>query len=317
MKQFSLPILKYCFTASLFATTLFSAQNCAESAPKPVAQSAGETASEPVIAPVILPEGFNAYWYAGKAELCTYDVTQERYGEIRKAEQVNVFVTEDFSKAKQVKLDDAGAAGADRVPVLKLNSIRRFHTGIYDYSIMQSIFTPVSGQASLKTTTSVQDWCGHVFMQYNLGKGGYRVRGFSYFESEGDQELLLPLALLEDELWTKIRLNPSAIQTGKISLIPSAVYTRLRHKSGGVQNADLQLEKGPKESTLKVVYADIPRALSIRFETEFPYKILGWEETNEGKMASKGTLKASRNSAYWSEHDNIHAPLRDSLKLQF
>ena len=51
------------------------------------------------------------YWYQGKAELSTYDVEQERYGEMRKAEQVNIFVTEDFSKSKQVKLDDAAAAG--------------------------------------------------------------------------------------------------------------------------------------------------------------------------------------------------------------
>lgn len=317
MKHSSLPFLKYCFTASLFATTLFSTQNCSESAPKPAPPPAAPEAPEVAAAPMPLPEGFNAYWYAGKAELSTYEVSQERYGEIRNAEQVNVFVTEDLSKAKQVKLDDASAAGADRVPVLKLNSIRNFHTGIYDYSIMQSVFTPVSGQPSLKTTTSVQDWCGHVFIQYNLEKGGYHVRGFSYFESEGDQDLQLPKAMLEDELWSRIRLNPSALPTGKVSLIPSAVYTRLRHKPSGVQNADLQVEKGPKESVLKVAYSDIPRTLSIRFETEFPYKILGWEETNEGKVASKGTLKASRNSAYWSEHDNIHAPLRDSLKLQF
>ena len=244
-------------------------------------------------------------------------MTQERYGEIRKAEQVNVFVTEDLSASKQVKLDDAGAAGADRVPVLKLNAIRRFHTGIYDYALMQSIFTPVSGAPTLKITTSVQDWCGHVFMQHNLTKDGYHLRGFSYFESEGDQDLQLPMAMLEDELWARIRLNPEAIKTGKTSIIPSALYTRLRHKPGGAQSADLQLVKGEKESVLQVQYEQIPRSLSIRFETAFPHKILGWEETNEGKLASKGVFKAIRNSAYWGEHDNVHETLRDSLKLRF
>jgi hypothetical protein len=66
-----------------------------------------------------------------------------------------------------------------------------------------------------------------------------------------------------------------------------------------------------------LTYLNIPRSLNIRFETAFPNKILGWEETNEGKVASKGVWKATRKSAYWGEHDNIHAPLRDSLKLQF
>jgi len=153
---------------------------------------------------------FNEYWYKGKAELSTYEVTQERYGEIRKAEQVNIFVTEDFSKQKQVKLDDPANAGADRIPVLKLNTVRRFKTGIYDYSIMQSIFTPVDATPTLKTTCTVQDWCGQVFAQTNLEAGGYQVRSYSYFESEGDQDMRLTLSVLEDDLLLRIRLNPAA-----------------------------------------------------------------------------------------------------------
>ncbi len=306
--------MKILYTVALLTTTVFSSQNCSDPSVK---TSTKLPASEQVMAAVPLPEGFNDYWYAGKAELCTYDVSQERYGETRQAEQVNIFVTEDFSQSKQVKLDNPAAAATDRVPVLKLNSIRRFHTGIYDYSIMQSIFTPVSGLPTLKTTTTVQDWCGQVFLQSNLEKDGYRLRGFSYFESEGDQDLHIPLALLEDEIWTRIRLNPSSLATGEVRLIPSAVYTRLRHKPIDAQNAEIQMDKGEKESVLKITYTDIKRSLSIRFETSFPNKILSWEETNDGKFASKGELKATRRSAYWGEHDNVHAPLRDSLKLKF
>jgi hypothetical protein len=309
--------MKIILSAALLSVALFSAQNCSENTGKTAPGAATETKPAQEVVALTLPEGFNNYWYAGKAELCSYEVIQERYGEIRLAEQVNIFVTEDFSKSKQVKLDDAAAAGTDKTPVLKLNAVRRFHAGIYDYSIMQSIFTPISGSATIKTTTTIQDWCGQVFIQNNLTQDGYRNRTFSYFETEGDQDIQLPIALLEDELWTRIRLNPSVIKTGKTSIIPSALYTRLRHKPGGAQNAELQIETGEKESLLKLTYSDIPRSLSIRFETAFPHKILGWEELNENKMASRGVLKASRNSAYWSEHDNFHAPLRDSLKLQF
>ncbi|MFN0174783.1 MAG: septum formation inhibitor Maf [Saprospiraceae bacterium] len=305
--------MKILFSFALFSFLIFSAQNCSEHSGK----TAEPLTPDPTMEPVSLPEGFNEYWYAGKAELCTYDVTQERYGEIRQAEQVNVFVTEDFSRAKQVKLDDPALTPTDRVPVLKLNLIRRFHTGIYDYSIMQSVFTPVNGLPSLKTTTTVQDWCGQVFMQNNLEKDGYHLRGFSYFESEGEQDLRLPFALLEDEIWTRIRLNPSTLTTSNVRIIPSAIYTRLRHKPIGAQNAEIKIEKGENESVLKIVYSDIPRSLSIRFTTAFPYKILAWEETHEGKIASKGELKATIRSAYWETHDNANAPLRDSLKLRF
>lgn len=298
-------------TVSLF---LLLAQNCTDTATSKKEPTTPLT-PDPIFTPVTLSEGFNTYWYQGKAELCTYDVEQERYGEMRKAEQVNIFVTEDFSKSKQVKLDNPGEAGADRVPVLKLNTLRRFKTGIYDYSLMESVFTPVTGMPTLKTTATIQDWCGHVFMQVNRQGEGYRSRIFSYFESEGDQDVTLPNVLLEDEIWPRLRLNPTAIKTGTMQVLPSALYCRLRHKPVVAQNADIQLEKGEKESVLAINYTGIGRSLRIRFETGFPHKILGWEETNDGKLASKGTLKATRNSAYWSEHDNVHAPLRDSLML--
>ena len=53
----------------------------------------------------IIPKDFVQYWYGGKAELNSYDLKQSRYGQIRNGEAVMVFVTEDFSKSKQVKLD--------------------------------------------------------------------------------------------------------------------------------------------------------------------------------------------------------------------
>ncbi len=298
-------------TACIF---IFATQNCADtSTPKKVPSADSPTPENPTA--LSLPPAFNDYWYQGTAELCAYKVEQERYGEIRTADQINIFVTEDFSRSKQVKLDNGPAAGEDRVPILKLNTLRRFETGIYDYSLMQSIFTPVSGAPTLKTTTTIQDWCGHVFMQMNLAPEGYKSRVFSYFESEGDQATLLPHALLEDELWTRLRISPSNIPTGDQKLVPSALYARLRHKPVAVQSADIQIDKRVGESLLRVEYPSVRRTLAIRFETEFPHKILGWEETVEGRLASKGTLVSTRKSAYWAAHGNEHAPLRDSLKI--
>ena len=303
------------FSLTTGAILLLLAQNCTDNSSKNKAASAAAKESQPTVAPISLPAAFNNYWYQGVAELSTYKVTQERYGEIRQADQVNIFVTEDFSKTKQVKLDNAAAAGADREPVLKLNSLRRFETGIYDYSLMQSVFTPVSGAPTIKITSSIQDWCGHVFMQTNLAPNGYRARIFSYFESEGDEDLNLPLALLEDELWTRLRLSPFSLQSGPVKIVPSALYARLRHKPMSAQDADIQIEKGTTESVLSLRYQNIPRLLKIRFETNFPYKILGWEESNEGKLSSKGELVTTRRSAYWTEHSNADAPLRDSLQV--
>lgn len=306
------------FTLAIGIGATICLQNCTsanDSTQKPPAEPSAPAILTALPAAAV---GFNDYWYQGKAEISTYDVVQERYGETRSAEQVNVFVTEDFSKKKQVKLDDALGAGDDRVPVLKLNSVRRFHTGIYDYSIMSSVFSPVDGSPALKTTCTVQDWCGQVFFQTNLEKSGIRARSFSYFETEGDMDTRLPLTLLEDELWTKIRLDPAQIPSGKINLLPSCTYVRLRHKPFQPEAADVQVETNGSEKTLKINYLNIPRTLAIRFEANSPYRILGWEETGtNGAVQCKGTLKSSLMSDYWAKHDNQHLPLRDSLKLRF
>ena len=303
-----------------FLTLFFAllAQNCTQPTPNPAVANAGTAvavAANP--APNTPAPGFPEYWYQGKAELSTYDVVQERYGETRAAEQVNIFVTEDLSRKKQVKLDDAAAADADRVPVLKLNSVRRFKTGIYDYSMMQSVFSPIDGSPALKSTCTVQDWCGQVFSQTNWESDGYRARSFSYFESEGDEDRKLGSALLEDELWARIRLNPASVPTGQQKVVPSAIFSRIRHKAYVAQPADIQIVKGEKTSTLRLNYEGLPRALSIVFESASPHRILGWEEMDNAKMSSKGTLKKTRMEAYWSENSNTFAPLRDSLQLKF
>jgi hypothetical protein len=261
---------------------------------------------------------FNAYWYQGQAEISVYDVEQERYGQMRPAQQVNVFVTEDVSAAKQVKLDDPASAGSDKVPVLKLNAIRRFHTGIYDYSLMQSVFTPVDGAPTVKISSTMQDWCGHVFTQFNQSGKGYKVREFSYFEQESDTEAALEAVIPEDELWTRLRIDPAQVPVGEQYLTPSPWYARLRHKGFAREKANIALTDAPNgERLLSIQYTGIPRSLTLRFEAKSPYRIMGWEEKEGEKTLSKGQLRLSRKEAYWSQNSRSYDALRDSLQLDF
>ncbi len=290
---------------------------CSQCSHAPQNIKAADSTPTATLASIPVSTGFQEYWYQGKAELSSYTVTQERYGELRPAEQVNIFVTEDLSRQKQVKLDYPDQAGSDRVAVLKLNSVRRFHTGIYDYSVEESVFTPVDGSPTLKTTCTVQDWCGQVFTQRNLDKKDYRIRQFSYFETEGDSDQRLPQTLLEDELWTKLRIDPAALPLGKVQVVPATLYLRFRHQPFQVHDATLSMEKGNGEHTLRLHYDDMARDLAIRFEPTSPYRILGWEELDNGKLMSKGQLKTTRMEAYWSQHDNKHNGMRDSLQVAF
>src|SRR5207249_3206702 len=86
---------------------------------------------------------FWSTWGDGKAELDGYALTQPRYGELRAGTAVLIFVTEDFSDSARVKADPGKHPASDVYPVLKLNFVRDFQTGIYDYNVMTSTFARV------------------------------------------------------------------------------------------------------------------------------------------------------------------------------
>ncbi|MEP1094010.1 MAG: hypothetical protein ABJG78_02810 [Cyclobacteriaceae bacterium] len=276
------------------------------------------------------PPEFNDYWYAGEAELTSFELQQVRYGEIHSGEAVLVFVTEPFSKTKQVKLDNWRDKSDDNVSVMKLNFNKKFLTGIYPYSMMLSTFTPVSTDRYpdiLKVTTSSQEWCGHTFMQLNLVDRNYRLQGFSYFESEGDINIKVPKSILEDEIWTRIRFNPDNLPTGSINILPSSFYLRLRHQEAKPQKADAQLKEMSTsefsvERHMKYSLEYENRSLSIYFNSDFPFEILGWEETylsgfgEPQQLTTKAKRISSIKSAYWGKNSNADREIRKELGLR-
>lgn len=266
--------------------------------------------------------GFGDYWYQGKAEVSSYSLQQARYGELREGHAVLVFVTEPFSKRKQVKLDYAGRSPQDEVSVLKLNFVKKFTTGVYPYSMMSSVFTPVEiGEypRSLKSTTTSQEWCGHTFTQFNLQGDRYALSSRSYFESEGDEDLQLDAAWLEDEVWARIRINPETLPTGRVSMIPGSMIQRLSHEPFKVQQVEASLEAHPSDEALQIYRLQYSnRELAIAFGKAFPFEITGWEETQRARgevLTTRATKKKQMLLDYWSRNRNADAYLRDELGL--
>jgi len=277
--------------------------------------------------PKVNSKEFKEYWYAGEAELTRYELQQARYGEIHKGDAVLIFVTEDFNTKNQIKYEKGNRDNV--TSVLKLNFTKKFFTGIYPYSMMSSTFSPVNGKSSLKVTTSSQEWCGHTYSQLNLKNNQYNGLLHSYFQDEGDQKFSLNAALLEDEIWTKIRLDPALLPVGKIKLIPGTMFLRLKHLDYKVENATVTLTSF-EDSTLsnkpltkyRVEYEDVERILEITFEAAFPYAILAWEETNKSGFGDNAKILTTRairthtiNSAYWSQNDLKDSILRKELGL--
>lgn len=290
--------------------------NCTPSAEKNEHIDAVSTSQQ-----VKFSDEFNAYWFNNEAELTSYQLEQARYGEIHKGNAVLVYVTEPFSAKKQVKADNPTPTDFS---VLKLNFTKKFNTGIYPYSMMNSFFLPLESLNShlVKATSSVQEWCGHIFTQLNNKNNKWEINTFSYFESEGDKSFLMNNALLEDELWLKIRTNPDALPTGKIELIPSLFYLRLMHKELKGYVAEVSTLTQNENTFYTISYSELERKLIIQYQNEFPYSIMGWEETyvsgwgeNAKQLTTKATKLKSLKSAYWTKHAVQDSVLRTELGL--
>lgn len=263
-----------------------------------------------------LTEAFKSYWYAGTAEISSYDLQQARYGEIRSGSAVLVFVTEPMNAAKQVKEDAPTSAS---IPVLKLNATRNFNTGIYPYTIMSSTFLPVYSQENaLKITTSVQEWCGHVYMQLNKRNNGYNIASHSYFMTEGDTTLTLPDVVTEDQLLSQLRFGPDKMPQGDFQLLPSTVFLRLKHVEIAPVQATASLTNTVAGIEYKISMPTLDRTVSYITEKEFPYRILKWTDTyKDGAdyLETTAILKKTIQSAYWNKNSNSDESLRATLRL--
>ncbi len=306
---------------SLLIVFVVGWMGCQQSDPKavPVAHSdVGSTTTTP--ASQVDPQVFARYWYSGQGEVNSYELIQWRYDEPRMGEAIMVFVTEPFSATRQVKVEHPDAVVEEVVPVLKLHQIRKFPTGMYDYSMTSSVFMPLEASRYpqvFKLTSSVQEWCGHTFMQFNWKKyQQYRLRAFSYFESEGDRDKSVTAPMFEDEIWTRLRVDPAFFQDGQIiELIPAAHYLRLTHQPIVARQARIRHQDQESGRWLIVEYLHLPRSLRILYEDQFPWRILAWEEEDDGRV-SKARMKKAMQLPYWVHHDNDDLSLRDSLALE-
>ncbi|MBT8297800.1 MAG: septum formation inhibitor Maf [Maribacter sp.] len=266
-----------------------------------------------------LSKEFKEYWYAGDAEITSYKLEQARYGELREGKAVLIYVTEPFNANKQVK------AEFDRdgnIPILKLNRTKKYLTGIYPYSLMSSSFYPVhDDQQALKVTFSAQEWCGQVFAQINNHEK-FKIRSFSYFESEGDIDIELEKNVLENELWNRIRVNPFDLPIGALKMIPDLEYIRMAHKELAAYNAIASLTTNDGFNIYRLTYPELDRTLEIKFESSFPYTIESWTDSFKSGFGSKAqtmTSKATKiktlKTPYWRQNRNNDIFLRDTLGL--
>lgn len=274
-------------------------------------------------APGFPDDAFRTYWFSGKAELTSYDLRQVQYGQTNPGEAVLIFVTEDFRTDKQVKLESDDRSKA--TPVLKLNQVRKFVTGIYDYSAMTSVFMPLDTRLfphALKVSASTQEWCGHTYQQLNLRGREYHLTHHSYFENEADEQTTFDRAWLEDELWTRLRLSPETLPTGELNVVPSLLFSRLKHRTPRPEPANATRHDttfaGQNVGIYALDYPGLHRRVALFFEKTAPFRIVGWEETaveNGRSLTTRATRRHTLVTDYWKQHGPEGKALRDSLTI--
>ncbi len=256
------------------------------------------------------PSGeFYKAWGDGKAEISSYDVVTVQYGEARKATEVLIYVTEDMDGVTWIK-DDQGKVPSDKKrKVLKLNRVRRFQTGVYDYSVMTSVFARVDKTsrerfAPVRITTTIQEWCGQTYFKMMPESNGYTREIRSYFSHEGEKEDRVdttPGTLYEDALFVQLRelddpfvggddwkgeLVPSFWNAKKEKILPSpagARFSRVDAELNGESVTRVEVKVGTREITFDI-------------EKKPPKRILKWK-TSDGET---GVLKKTVRLPYWS-----------------
>ncbi len=273
---------------------------------------------------------FYAHWADGKAELSSYKVFQPRYGELREGYAVLVFVTEDINRNTFIKVESP-APREDRIYTLKLNNVLKFKTGIYDYSVMTSVFSAVEGQEGdkpfelSKITLSAQEWCGHVFEEVQVRQGRLRGTLNSYFEREGRQTYELPLPrkfASEDHLLIRIRELKGPImaegEQKEVMLLPSLWYLRAQHASRELVEARLSKGYAVQIPVGEQALEAIPwkwelegRHKTVWVEKIHPHRILAWEDSQGGR----GELLETLREPYWRLQRTADEVFRERLGI--
>lgn len=257
-------------------------------------------------------DDFWAHWGDGKAELNGYRLTQPRYGEKRAGTAVLVYVTEDFSDSLRVKAEPGRHPPTDVYPVLKLNAVRDFQTGIYDYNVMTSVFARVApGWPLAKLSFSSQEWCGHVWHQLLPRAGVSRVVWHSYFDGEADGQEELPIpadGLFADLLpilvrgWRGEYLKPG--ETRSVAYLPSLFSRRVDHKPLAWGQATIRraaelgtatVPAGRFEVVTWTVAEQGGPTTTFLVESRPPFRLVRWS-TDEGEDAA---LLGSTRQPYW------------------
>ncbi len=266
---------------------------------------------------------FETHWRDGRAELDGYRLRVNRYGQERTGTAVMIFVTEPFSESKRVKVDDPSANPGDTFEALKLNLVRDFQTGIYDYNTMTSVFVHADDFRPSKVSFSSAEWCGHVYGERLFDETSVRLLYRSYFEDESMRGKMARPAggIPEENLFILLRgLRGDFLPPGgrrELTVLPSAFVSRLTHGKLAWVRATVEREASTRRVTVPAGTFEVMRYRvrvgdsregEFDIETAYPHRIVRWSLAPD----VEGVLAGSARLPYWKlNHEGEERYLHD------
>ena len=225
---------------------------------------------------------FIDYWKNNKIEITKFDLKED-----------SISVGEGFLSfsISYVK----GVNKTDSIQVLHSDFTGKIRKKNYDYSAITSAYLPLNltiRPHAMKVMNSVQESMNNSFLALSQIPKSYEIESKNTFKEKIKEHIIVERKNLEDELWAKIRMNPNDLPTGDVEMIPSFAYWQSVRKSPNIYEAKAELQNyvgteftGKKLRMYTLDYPDLKRNLSIIFEEEFPFEIVGWKRVSEGKVA--------------------------------
>ena len=224
---------------------------------------------------------FTDYWKNNKIEVAKYELKEDS---ISVGEGILTF-----------RIDYVeGVNKTDSIQTLRSDFTSKIYNQNFDYSAMTSAYLPLNlslRSHAMKVMNSVQEPTSNSFLQLSQIPKSYEIESKNTFQEQAKQHFILERKNLEDELWAKIRMNLNDLPTGDVEIIPSFDYWQSVRKNPYIYEAKAEIKdytetefKGKKLKIYNLNYSDLKRNLSIIFEANSPFEIVGWKGVNDGNV---------------------------------
>jgi hypothetical protein len=246
---------------------------------------------------------FQREWEDGAAEVSSYQTERLRDGTLLKGAASMVLRRAQYSEDERVPVEEGKRAlPGDLFPAIQMNWIESYTEGLAHCSEMStsavamiSVDGRVAG-AETKADFSFQGWDGPLFHQLIFDATDIRSHQYSYFQSEGDEQIALSYprdGVAGDALWLWARhmaapaLNPGEWRA--VEMIPALREARERHRSLTWRRATLARSSETKIFPGKTFSGQPADIFSVRWEDggsetfvvekALPYRVVHWESS--------------------------------------